>query len=60
MFELSKGGKLPLSCAYSGLGLAALWSLAWGHRVCHIQDYVRWEAGLPFSKKRNADFIQKG
>lgn len=54
------GQAASLSCADSGLGSAALRSSARGHRVCHVQDYVRWGAGLPFSEKRNADFIQKG
>lgn len=61
MFELGQGDNLPFSSV-----LTLAWVQppcgAWlgGHHVHHIQGCVRWGAGLPFSQKRNADFIPKG
>lgn len=55
-------GTIFLSLLLLTLAWVQLPCRAWlgGQLVHHIQGCVRWGAGLSFSEKRNADFIQKG
>lgn len=60
MFELSKGGKLPLSPVLTPAWVQLPCGAWLGGTEPATFRTVRWGAGLPFSEKKNADFIQKG